>query len=74
MKAKIVTELQKYHLSEKSFVYITYGSREYDIFITKINTEDKTIEFIGNNELKLSSDTNFFIGKIDDKKLKMLVI
>lgn len=76
MKAKIITELQKYHLAEKSFVYITYGSREHDIFITKIVKKDsgEEIEFVGDNSLKLPVGTEFFIGKSTDKKLKMEVI
>lgn len=76
MKAKVVTQLQKCHLAEKSFVYITYGAREHDIFITKITRKglEEVIEFIGDNGLKLPTGAEFFIGKVNDKKLKMKVI
>lgn len=76
MKAKVITQLQKCHLAEKSFVYITYGSREHDIFITKItkNSSKEIIEFVGDNQLKIPVGAEFFIGKIDDKKLKMRII
>lgn len=76
MKAKVITQLQKCHLAEKSFVYITYGSREHDIFITKVNRNglNEVIEFIGDNGLKIPIGAEFFIGKSDDKKLKMEVI
>lgn len=76
MKAKVVTQLQKCHLAEKSFVYITYGAREHDIFITKITRKGlgEVIEFVGDNELKLPIGAEFFIGKANDKKLKMKVI
>jgi hypothetical protein len=76
MKAKVITQLEKCHLAEKSFVYITYGSREHDIFITKItkNALGEVIEFVGDNELKLPVGAEFFIGKANDKKLKMKVI
>lgn len=76
MKAKVITQLQKCHLVEKSFVYITYGSREHDIFITKItrNALGETIEFVADNEFKIPIGTEFFIGKMNDKKLKMKVI
>jgi len=76
MKAKVVTQLQKCHLSEKSFVYITYGAREHDIFITKITRKglEEVIEFVGDNELKIPVGAEFFIGKMNDKKLKMKVI
>ena len=76
MKAKVITQLQKCHLAEKSFVYITYGSREHDIFITKLarNGLEEIIEFVGDNELKIPVGAEFFIGKMNDKKLKMKVI
>lgn len=76
MKAKVVTQLQKCHLAEKSFVYITYGAREHDIFITKITRKgmEEIIEFVGDNELKIPVGAEFFIGKMNDKKLKMEVI
>jgi len=76
MKAKVVTQLQKCHLAEKSFVYITYGAREHDIFITKITRKgmEEIIEFVGDNELKIPVGAEFFIGKMNDKKLKMQVI
>lgn len=76
MKAKIITQLQKCHLSEKSFVYITYGSAEHDIFITKINrdTLNEEIEFVADNNFKIAKGEEFFIGKINDKKLKMKVV
>jgi len=76
MKAKVVTQLQKCHLAEKSFVYITYGAREHDIFITKITRKglEEVIEFVGDNELKIPVGAEFFIGKMNDKKLKMKVI
>lgn len=76
MKAKVVTQLQKCHLAEKSFVYITYGAREHDIFITKISRSHlgEVIEFVGDVNLKLPIGTQFFIGKSNDKKLKMEVI
>ena len=76
MKAKVITQLQKCHLAEKSFVYITYGSKEHDMFITKITRKglEEVIEFVGDNELKLPTDAEFFIGKANDKKLKMKVI
>jgi hypothetical protein len=76
MKAKVITQLQKCHLAEKSFVYITYGSREHDIFITKITRKgmEEIIEFVGDNELKIPVGAEFFIGKQNDKKLKMKVI
>lgn len=76
MKAKVITQLQKCHLAEKSFVYITYGSREHDIFITKLtrNGLEEIIEFVGDNELKIPVGAEFFIGKMNDKKLKMQVI
>lgn len=76
MKAKVITQLEKCHLSEKSFVYITYGSREHDIFITKINKDalGEVIEFVGDNEFKIPIGAEFFIGKMNDKKLKMQVI
>ena len=76
MKAKVITQLEKCHLAEKSFVYITYGSREHDIFITKItkNSLGEVIEFVGDNKLKLPIGAEFFIGKMNDKKLKMKII
>jgi hypothetical protein len=76
MKAKVITQLQKCHLAEKSFVYITYGSAEHDIFITKVNKDsmNKTIEFVGDNNFKIAKGEEFFIGKMNDKKLKMKVI
>ena len=76
MKAKVVTQLQKCHLAEKSFVYITYGAAEHDIFITKIIRKgmNEEIEFVGDNNLKLPIGAEFFIGKSHDKKLKMKVI
>lgn len=76
MKAKVVTQLQKCHLAEKSFVYITYGAREHDIFITKITRKglEEVIEFVGDNELKIPVGAEFFIGKMNDKKLKMKVV
>lgn len=76
MKAKVVTQLQKCHLAEKSFVYITYGAKEHDIFITKIIRKglEEVIEFVGDNELKLPIGAEFFIGKANDKKLKMKVV
>ena len=76
MKAEVVTQLQKCHLAEKSFVYITYGAKEHDIFITKITRKglEEVIEFIGDNELKIPVGAEFFIGKANDKKLKMKVI
>lgn len=76
MKAKVVTQLQKCHLIEKMFYYITYGSAEHGIFITKIDRGhlEETIEFVGDVNLKLSKGTQFFIGKSNDKKLKMEVI
>jgi hypothetical protein len=76
MKAKVITQLQKCHLAEKSFVYITYGSREHDIFITKITRKgmEEIIEFVGDNELKIPVGAEFFIGKMNDKKLKMKVV
>ena len=74
MKAKVITQLQKCHLAEKSFVYITYGSK--DIFITKItrNALGEIIEVVGDNEFKIAKGEEFFIGKMNDKKLKMKVI
>lgn len=76
MKAKVVTQLQKCHLTEKTFVYITYGSKEHDIFITKVNRNglNEVIEFIGDNGLKIPRGAEFFIGKLEDKKLKMEVL
>jgi len=76
MKAKVITHLSKCHMAEKSFVYITYGSREHDIFITKVTKKgmEEIIEFVGDNELKLPAGAEFFIGKANDKKLKMKVI
>ena len=76
MKAKVITQLQKCHLAEKSFVYITYGAREHDIFITKITRKglEEVIEFVGDNELKIPVGAEFFIGKMNDKKLKMKVV
>ncbi len=76
MKAKVITQLSKCHMAEKSFVYITYGSREHDIFITKITRKgmEEIIEFVGDNELNLPVGAEFFIGKANDKKLKMKVI
>jgi len=76
MKAKVVTQLQKCHLMEKMFYYITYGSAEHDIFITKIDRSHlgEVIEFVGDNHLKLPKGVEFFIGKSNDKKLKMEVI
>lgn len=76
MKAKVITQLQKCHLTEKSFIYITYGSKEHDIFITKItkNSLEEVIEFVADNQLKIPVGAEFFIGKIDDKKLKMKII
>jgi len=76
MKARVISQLQKCHLIEKSFVYITYGSVEHDIFITKIirNPLEEVIEFIGDVNLKLTKGTKFFIGKLNDKKLKMEII
>jgi len=76
MKAKVITQLQKCHLAEKSFVYTTYGSREHDIFMTKLtrNGLEEIIEFVGDNELKIPVGAEFFIGKMNDKKLKMQVI
>ena len=76
MKAKVVTQLQKCHLAEKSFVYITYGAKEHDIFITKITRKglEEVIEFVGDNELKIPVGAEFFIGKMNDKKLKMKVV
>jgi len=76
MKAKVITQLSKCHMAEKSFVYITYGSREHDIFITKITRKgmEEIIEFVGDNEFKIPVGAEFFIGKINDKKLKMKVI
>ena len=76
MRAKVITQLEKCHLAEKSFVYITYGSREHNIFITKVSKKgiEKIIEFIGDNELKIPKGAEFFIGKQDDKKLKMKIL
>ena len=76
MKAKVVTQLQKCHLAEKSFVYITYGAKEHDIFITKITRKglEEVIEFVGDNELKIPVGAEFFIGKANDKKLKMKIL
>lgn len=76
MKAKVITQLQKCHLAEKSFVYITYGSSEHDIFITKVSRKglDEIIEFVGDNNLKIPIGEEFFVGKERDKKLKMKVI
>lgn len=76
MKAKVITQLEKCHLAEKSFVYITYGSAEHDIFITKIirNALNESIEFVGDNNLKLPIGAEFYIGKANDKKIKMKVI
>lgn len=76
MKAKVVTQLQKCHLAEKSFVYITYGAAEHDIFITKINRSHlgEVIEFVSDVNLKLTKGSEFFIGTKHDKKLKMEVI
>ena len=76
MKAKVITQLSKCHMAEKSFVYITYGSREHDIFITKVTKKgmEEIIEFVGDNELKLPIGAEFFIGKANDKKLTMKVI
>ncbi len=76
MKAKVISKLQRCHLAEKSFVYITYGSREHDIFITKVleSKQEIIIEFIGDNEFKIPIGDVFFIGKENDKKLKMKVI
>jgi hypothetical protein len=76
MKAKVISKLQRCHLAEKSFVYITYGSREHDIFITKITKDslNKIIEFIGDSNFKIPVGAEFFIGKMNDKKLKMKVI
>ena len=63
-------------MAEKSFVYITYGSREHDIFITKVTKKgmEEIIEFVGDNEFKIPIGAEFFIGKMNDKKLKMKVI
>lgn len=76
MKAKVISELQKCHLAEKAFVYITYGSAEHDIFITKITRSSlgEVIEFVGDATLKIPTGKEFFIGKSSDKKLKMQVI
>lgn len=76
MKAKVITQLQKCHLAEKSFAYITYGSAEHDIFITKVNKDsmNETIEFVGDNNFKIPIGAEFFIGKQHDKKLKMKII
>lgn len=76
MKARVITQLQKCHLIEKMFYYITYGSKEHDIFITKItkNALGEVIEFVGDNEFKIPVGAEFFIGKMNDKKLKMQVI
>jgi len=76
MKAKVITQLEKCHLTEKAFVYITYGTVEHDIFITKVtrNGLDEIIEFVGDVNLKIPIGKEFFIGKSNDKKLKMQVI
>ena len=76
MKAKVITQLQKCHLIEKMFYYITYGSAEHDIFITKITKKglDETIEFVGDNNFKIPVGAEFYIGKQNDKKLKMKII
>lgn len=76
MKAKVIKQMQPQHLAEKSFVYITYGAAEYDIFITKIihSPFGDEIEFIGDSALKMPLGAEFFIGKKNDKKIKMEVI
>ena len=76
MKAIVKSRLQPFHLSEKSFVYITYGAAEYDIFITKVHRHglDETIEFIADSNLKLPIGAEFYIGKKNDTKLKMQII
>ena len=76
MKARVITQLEKCHLAEKSFVYITYGSKEHDIFITKItrNALEEIIEFVADNEFKIPVGAEFFIGKMNDKKLKMKIV
>jgi len=76
MKAKVINRLQPFYLADKSFVYITYGAAEHDIFITKVHRSgiDETIEFIGESNLKLPMGAEFFVGKKNDLKLKMKVI
>lgn len=76
MRAKVITQLQKCHLAEKTFVYITYGAKEHDIFITKVYKDDLSLEidFIGDAYLKIPKGDEFFIGKENDKKLKMIII
>lgn len=76
MKARVITQLQKCHLIEKMFYYITYGSAEHDIFITKINKNPlgEEIEFVGDNNFKIPVGAEFYIGKQNDKKLKMKII
>ena len=72
MKARVITQLEKCHLAEKSFVYITYGSKEHDIFITKItrNALGEIIEFVADNEFKIPVGAEFCIGKMKYKTLK----
>jgi hypothetical protein len=76
MRAKVITQLQSFHLAEKSFVYITYGSAEHDIFITKVDHDPygDEIEFVGDNSLKIPVGAEFYIGKKNDRKIKMEVI
>lgn len=72
MQAIIVQELSKCHIIPNTFVYITYNSTEYDMFIT--NIRKNIIDFIIGSELKLQKGDQFYIGKKNDKKLKLEVI
>ena len=72
MQAIIVQELSKCQIIPNTFVYVTYKGNEYDMFIT--NIKKNVINFLSGNDLKLDKGEQFYIGKENDKKLKLEVI
>ena len=72
MQAIIVQELSKCQIIPNTIVYVTYKGNEYDMFIT--NIKKNIINFISGNDLKLDKGEQFYIGKENDKKLKLEVI
>ena len=66
-------------ISNKNYMFAeSYGNSNYACSITfKKEHKDslnKIIEFVGDSNFKIPVGAEFFIGKMNDKKLKMKVI
>jgi len=72
MKAKIITRYDNSPLREKTFVYILYGSKEYDAYIAK--AEDDIVEFILEVQLKPEKESEIYIIKSGQKIVKLKII